>query len=45
MMEVRRIVVWIHRVAEGIENAALHTAVKSEVKELCSRFPICAEFA
>ena len=43
--EMRQIAAWIHRVANGIEDAALHAAVKAEVKDLCSRFPIYAELA
>jgi glycine hydroxymethyltransferase len=43
--EMKQIAAWIERVAKGVEDTALHAAVKSEVKELCSRFPLYAELA
>ncbi|MDR2180203.1 MAG: serine hydroxymethyltransferase [Synergistaceae bacterium] len=41
--EMRQIAAWIDRVAKDIENEDLRAAIKAEVKELCSRFPLYAE--
>ncbi|MDR1978120.1 MAG: serine hydroxymethyltransferase [Synergistaceae bacterium] len=38
--EMKRIAAWIDRISKDIENEALCAAIKGEVKELCSRFPI-----
>ncbi|MDR1622751.1 MAG: serine hydroxymethyltransferase, partial [Synergistaceae bacterium] len=43
--EMKQIAAWIDRIAKDIENKALGAAVKAEVKELCSKFPLYPELA
>jgi glycine hydroxymethyltransferase len=41
--EMKQIAAWIDRVAKDPENESLCAAIKTEVKELCSKFPLYAE--
>ncbi|MDH7599159.1 MAG: serine hydroxymethyltransferase [Sedimentisphaerales bacterium] len=38
--QARQIALWIHRVAEGIDNESVIESVRKEVKELCAQFPV-----
>jgi glycine hydroxymethyltransferase len=43
--EKKMIAAWIDRISKDAGNESLRAAVKAEVKELCSRFPLYAELA
>ena len=43
--EVKRIAEWIDRIAKDVGNESLIKAVRAEVKELCSKFPVYPDLA
>jgi glycine hydroxymethyltransferase len=43
--EMKMIAAWIDRISKDAGNESLRAAVKAEIKELCSRFPLYAELA
>jgi glycine hydroxymethyltransferase len=43
--EMKRIATWIDRIAGDVENESLRAAVKAEVRELCSSYPLFPDLA
>jgi glycine hydroxymethyltransferase len=41
--EMKQIAAWIDRISKDVENESLRAAIKAEVGELCSKFPLYAE--
>ena len=42
---MKRIAEWIDRIAKDVGNESLVKAVRAEVKELCSKFPVYPDLA
>jgi glycine hydroxymethyltransferase len=43
--EMKQIAAWIDRISKDVENEPLRATIKSEIKELCSSFPLFSDLA
>jgi glycine hydroxymethyltransferase len=43
--EMKRVAAWIDRISKDVGNESLRGAIKAEVKELCSRYPLYPDMA